>query len=1193
MTIALDTTFGTFSGAAYSGGLTVTTAGNTAKTAGPNEVVVVVVSYESDSSTPPTISGITESSSTLTFSKVGYKKSTETSGETIEVWTAPATSQYNAAASSLTLTINWTSGASNIDDYAVLAFAVQGVASITSPLDSNSGLPASASNDGTSATPPTVTFSTSQADDLLIGISARARDTGGTVVPSDWTQIGSVGTEAGGLYQQLAAYYKSVNATQSSASFKDASTANDPSWTEMVLAFTADSLLLSGTWESTEATDTMSFDDPLQGVWASIELKDIMDIGYPELAGVWASTEATDAFSAAGYTTIPTTFDPTTAPPGVDFQNENLTVVNQEPAFNTSVGARSNTSYIGPVKVYAEFNVRLVAGPSGVGIIGTGVPFSTWAEPNPPGPGPAAGGAGIFAYENGTIWVNGIQQVNWAGVALGNANQDANVGVAIDLVNNLIWFRTNGGYWNGIAWGNPTTAPGGLNPDGQDSANGGYDISSVVGSPSSPIYLFAGLYGPYDTATMNAGATSFTYSAPSGFSAWDSTAAVAPALMLDGYATGGASEVSGDSYAPVTSCDVTLSTSQDNDVIVLGITTGGYYSATTVTGITDTAGLIWKRRNQRWQTGGAKASSTVVNQGVNIEIWWAHAPTPLSADVISVNTAGGNGSISVVAIGVEGANYTAPWDTHTQAGGYVDSIGNPYYFPPMSQLTTKATKALLIGVHGENSSVYDSGTTIDPWTYIASATGTEHNGNDTFASMVYQIVDEPQTGTNVLYGRPVSGSGNCFTSMSLMFDSIVAFGETGTANEIYWFWDPATCSGLISLSTTHELALNYSAVNYNLMVLVQVMIQSASGTGEVTSISEGQGLVTSAGFERRSRVVTATPNGTIATEIWWAWMPMETTRAYNDTLTINTTNTASGDVISGMVLGLGGTTGSYGLGDPFWDTNGSLPAVNSSGADSPPPNVTDMSTSALSTIVVAWTGNITEFEPGYTDPFISLVQNYPQTILPMMQLNGNAPNAYLGFEYMYSQNMLVSNETAEFILPSPGEPVGWLMIGDAIPVGPPQPPIGTWASTEHKDTFTHTGDYTFIGIASPGGWVGFTPIEVVWASTEHADEFTGAPAQAPYDSIGWLGWVPGHGTMAATDTPDHMLFDGWLLGFGGITGQIRAGEAPDRFGATDYATVTGTWASVEAKDRMADNGYLIPLPGPPVSLRKRNIMIVT
>ena len=71
--------------------------------------------------------------------------------------------------------------------------------------------------------------------------------------------------------------------------------------------------------------------------------------------------------------------------------------------------------------------------------------------------------------------------------------------------------------------------------------------------------------------------------------------------------------------------------------------------------------------------------------------------------------------------------------------------------------------------------------------------------------------------------------------------------------------------------------------------------------------------------------------------------------------------------------------------------------------------------------------------------------------------------------------------------------------------------------------------------------------------------------------------------MAAVETKDHMLFDGWLLGFGGITGQMGAREADDRFGATNYATVTGTWASVEAKDRMADNGYLIPLPGPPLS----------
>ena len=442
--------------------------------------------------------------------------------------------------------------------------------------------------------------------------------------------------------------------------------------------------------------------------------------------------------------------------------------------------------------------------------------------------------------------------------------------------------------------------------------------------------------------------------------------------------------------------------------------------------------------------------------------------------------------------------------------------------------------------------------------------------------MVYQIVEEPQTGTSVLVGRPVSGIGNVFTSWSVMFDSIVAFGETGTADEIYWFWDPSTTNSVLQLSTGHTLTLNYSSVNYNLMVLVQVMIQSASGTGEVTSISEGQGLVTSAGFERRSRVVTPTPNGTIATEIWWAWMPMYTTKANNDTLTINTTNTASGDVISGMVLGLGGTTGSYDTGVPFWDPDSSLPAINSASADSPPPNVTGMSTETPSTMLVAWTGNITEYEPGFTDPFITLVQNSPQTILPQMQLFGNAPNACLGFEYLYEPGV-VSDETAEFILTSPGEPVGWLMIGDAIPVGPPQPPTGTWASVEHKDVW------------SAVGWV---PTYATWASTEYKDECTGAPAIAPWDSVGWIGWVPGTGTMSATDHDDTMLVDGWVLGLP-VGGRWESVETKDRWASSNISAVTGTWASTDTKDRMAFSGFLIPRPGPPTHLRTRRVLIVT
>ena len=496
---------------------------------------------------------------------------------------------------------------------------------------------------------------------------------------------------------------------------------------------------------------------------------------------------------------------------------------------------------------------------------------------------------------------------------------------------------------------------------------------------SGGVYLWAELVGAYDQATMNAGATAFAYAAPSGYTAWNDVPVAASPLQIDGYATSGLSEVSGDSYAPLTSGTITLSTTQHNDVIVLGIAMGGYYNTSTVATVTDTAGLTWHRRNRRWLGGGIKNfatnGSTSVAAGLDIEIWWAHAPNPLVADVITITPAanvprdGGAavaavGSMSLIAWGVSGANYAAPWDTHSQAGGYVD-YGGGFYTPAAAQLYTNATNCFLFGFHGDTGA--DAGTAWAPWTYVANATGTEHDGNTSFASLIYQQVDEPQEAVNVQTGYVYSGNPYGSAS-SMMFDSIVAMGETGTAQEIVWFWDSqntpggnnSACHGVLEVSgSAPNLVLNYSSSNFNLMVLLQVMIQSASGVGEVTSIGESQGLVSSAGFERRSRVVTATPNGTIATEIWWAWMPMYETQAANDQITIYTSGTATGDIISAQMWGLGGTTGSLGLGDPFWDTNPSLPATNSNTSAEPIPNVTDISTNSRSTMLVAWTGNIT------------------------------------------------------------------------------------------------------------------------------------------------------------------------------------------------------------------------------------------
>ena len=1176
---------------------------------------------------------------------------------TMEIWWTHATSVQSAAS----VTINTSATVDNLSASAIGFIGADIVSA--DPFDTNGLFTNNGGTSGTATTPTSTTnqVTTTAGSEIIFAFSGAPRAISANYPPTGYTTVYMGGDPFGTDWgeQELALGQPSTALSAATVAFGGSYTVanwgmivgaiiptqapvypNGP-WASTeatdTMAFTggvlggswnsteADDVMAfveypNGVWASTDATDTMDFRGGIIGPWASVEAKDTMSFtggvlggswhsteaddvmaatGYPNSVGVWSSIEITDTMAGIGSSgAVATKFDVTTASAGIDFQALDMTVTNQE-AYGSPVGAKSNTTHSSG-KYYVEFTTRITNNNSGVGIGNALADFTDWG-----GATPAVNGAGIIQYEDGTIWVNGIQQSNWEAITLAAAV----VRVAIDLDNNLIWFSINGNYWNGLPGGNPATGVDSPRPPSNQPqvGSGGYDISAITAH--GPISLWAELVNAYDSVTVNAGATSFVYGVPSGFSAWDPiTPAVAP-LQIDGYATGAITEV-GPSYDAITSGTVTLTTTQADDVIVVGISSGGYWNAARVESITSTSGLVFKRRNRRWQVGGYKSDgSTIVNEGLDTEIWWAHAPLVLSGEVITVNIdttsypgsggpTSGTGSMSIIAAGISGANYTTPWDKHTQAGGYVDAAGasgtSLYYFPPTASLYTKATNALLLGFHSDFGATADAGVTQDPWAYVAGVFASEHDGYTTFLSLVYQNVEEPQFNTNVVVGSTVSGIGVIYTAANMMFDSIVAADEDGTDKEIVWFWDPHSANNVIKLTTGTTLQLSYSPMNFNLMVLVEVAIMSASGLGEVTSISETAGSLSTVGFERRSRRETWTPLGPLAVEIWWGWMPMYTSaeRPSNDTLTINTSNCAPGDIIGAMVLGLSGATGAFGLGDPFWDVNPLVPAMNSNTSGSPPPYATDISTTIPSDLVVAWTANNTENVPGFTDPFVTLVQDYPHTINPTMQMNSNAPPLYTGFEFYYEPG-LATNETAEFLLPT--EPDGWVVIADAIPVGPPQPPSGTMEISDQQDKFTHTGDYTGIGIASPGGWVGAPENHGVMAAVENEDINGGTPnlGYSPFLGEGWLGGVAAHATWASTEGADQMALYGWVLGFG-ITGQMGAAEAKDRLASSNRSTVTGTLGAVEIKDRWASAGLVLP-PGHihPTPPTKRRLLIIT
>lgn len=104
----------------------------------------------------------------------------------------------------------------------------------------------------------------------------------------------------------------------------------------------------------------------------------------------------------------------------------------------------------------------------------------------------------------GTIYLNGVS----TGTALGAFTAGQAAGVAVDLGNQLIWFRNSSaaGNWNNSATANPV------------SGTGGISIASAFG-PAIPAYAFASFIGASSgtAVTANFGDATFVASAPSGF----------------------------------------------------------------------------------------------------------------------------------------------------------------------------------------------------------------------------------------------------------------------------------------------------------------------------------------------------------------------------------------------------------------------------------------------------------------------------------------------------------------------------------------------------------------------------------------------------------------------------------------------------------------------------------------------------
>ena len=1157
----------------------------TVNTGGTDRICVLCISNETgSSSSTSTVTSVT--SAHVTWSLYKQVQSVHTQDwnvkHDLEIWIGFAATQL----SSEVITVDYSA---TVDSSSVSFIAIAGSALTSAPFVDPNGSSYETVDNGASASVST-SISTTNADNVLVGFQFTTNRGGAPSAPTGWTsQVSQSNHSPSAIDLEWMVATKIVTSAQSSLSTTYGGGLDNNDTTIVQFAITGDNSSPSGTWASTEATDTMSASGTGQPVPPNV------DATFGELTGHGHSLTSPASLSFSGTNKAAGANEYFLALIGYNLRSgadvtvssvtvTGLTFTKLFSVDNSTSGASNNTIEVWGAPASSAFN-------SG----GANLTYTVnW------GSGQEVDDAAVCII--GIQGLNSLTQafdnnVSLAASAFNSSNTtppavtfstSLNHDLLIGLSININPFGTNEfptapSGWTQIASPNDNSGLAGIalgvntkavtstqsSATFQDAATGnsvGWTelVLALTADPTPPPTgtmapteakdTFAGAGYPQLKGTWASTDTKDTFS---GFEA--------RTLAIDTIETGGAGT---PSNPPITSASVTLSTNFDEEVIVLYAVSGGHFNFNPITSVTDTAGLTWKRRNIRRIHGGAPY----------VEIWWAAAPTPLSADVITAHFGGaGNGACSLIALGVTGTNPASPWDLHTFAGRASDNVGSGN---PTDVFYTKANNTLMLAMYASNG-VDNTHTITSPFTVNANVNQAEHNGDTLYASLASAVTGVPQSNLQIQFGQ----TGGGFNTRFLFQDALVEWSEPSTDQPVQFFLDPGGSRTTLELTSTNESVPMTGVTFYNqdLMYICAVLIESASGLGTVTSITDSENKFSSPAFERRSRVTD--PTGLIALETWYAFGSGGPPDG-SDTVVIDTANTANGDTVSCVMFAVGNTTAALAVGEPFWDGSNTLPALNDSntgGGAGVFPHVTGMSTINPHTLLLGITANLSTDEgPDATLPFFS---DNP----PALSLTSAGPPANIAIEFMYQPTLLSAGIATFDASPSP---TTWVMIGDAIPVGLPVPPEGTWGSIETKDKLTHPGDFTSIGISSPNGWVGYVPATAAMAATDAKDKPGGAPAQAPYLSIGWLGWVPAFCTWASTDRKDSFSGGAWVIG-NGITARMNGRELPDRPGFSNIGpAVTAVWHSTEFRDRFASAGFLIPEVVPPTP-RKRRLLIVS
>lgn len=377
--------------------------------------------------------------------------------------------------------------------------------------------------------------------------------------------------------------------------------------------------------------------------------------------------------------------------------------------------------------------------------------------------------------------------------------------------------------------------------------------------------------------------------------------------------------LSGSVTAANMSSGATVTTSYVNSaacVMVMAVNTWGAGGYCPVTSITDSSGVVWKRRRQIQFTSPSYNISTIDH--ITQEIWWANVTaTHGSAVTVTVNLANtasfeGTSAQSVI-FGVTGSLVPAtPWDINGSASQSATYSNASTDTAPTVGYANSSSAAMVLSFLSEMTSAALPGTQGTGYTLIGQ--------NNIGASNRFSCAAEFKLASGAGSGSATwtSAGGRAWIALSdaLTSDSSGTASSVGSAGltihglPVNAHDSTGTASSIAGTISTTEPCVILAVVNV-------YSFTPAAAIRTVTGISGG-------GLTWTKRSSTAGQSGTsfsLNQEVWWA----NATGA----LTAQTiTATLSGASSHSIDLELIAVSGSPTPATP-WDTNASLPAKTS------------------------------------------------------------------------------------------------------------------------------------------------------------------------------------------------------------------------------------------------------------------------